>query len=82
MPDHPLILRLIKEVGVPILGPSANFHGERTPYRLEEINPKLLKLVDCVVKGNTNKILKPSTVVDCTEKPWKILRDGEIKLRI
>src|SRR3989344_7289462 len=27
MPDHPLILRLIQEVGVPIFGSSANFHG-------------------------------------------------------
>ena len=28
MPNHPLILEIIRKVGVPILGPSANFHGE------------------------------------------------------
>ena len=27
MPDHPTILNIIKCVGVPILGSSANFHG-------------------------------------------------------
>ncbi len=86
MPDNEIALSLIKGVGVPILGPSANFHGEKTPYRSEDLNPKLVKLVDYVVTGecigrkawfasNT-----ASTVIDCSKTPWRIIRQGAIKI--
>lgn len=81
MPNHPKILQIIKGVGVPILGTSANFHGEKTPYQFSDLDPKLLELVDYVVSGET--ILKEqSTVIDASTKPWKILREGAIKLKI
>ena len=32
--NHEIALHIIKDVGVPILGPSANFHGEPTQYEL------------------------------------------------
>lgn len=79
MPNHQISLELIKGVGVPILGPSANFHGERTPYSTDDLNPELTKLVNFVVPGET-KLKKASTVVDCSVKPWKILREGAVKL--
>src|SRR6185503_15822632 len=51
MPNHELALKIIEGVGVPILGPSANFHGEETPFRFEDLDPELVKLVDYVVPG-------------------------------
>jgi len=82
MPNHSLILELIKEVGVPILGPSANFHGGKTPYKFEDLNPELVKSIDYVIPGQTNNFGTPSTVVDCSVSPWKILRQGTVKLKI
>ncbi len=79
MPDHELALELIKEVGVPILGPSANFHGFKTPYDLSDLDPELTKLVDFVVTGET-KTKNSSTVIDCSKSTWKILRQGSIKI--
>lgn len=81
MPDNQTALEIIKGVGVPILGPSANFHGESTPYEYKDIDKDLIKLVDYVVNGKCS-IKKPSTVVDCTKKPWEILRKGTIEIKI
>lgn len=75
MPDHKITLEIIRNVGVPILGPSANFHGEKTPYDFEDLNSKLLKLVDYVLPGAC-LFKKVSTIIDCSQKPWRILREG------
>ena len=77
MPNHHIALMLIKEVGVPILGTSANFAGEKTPFRFEDLDPELIQLVDYVVPGECS-VKQPSTVVDCSTKPWKILRQGAV----
>ncbi|MEK7118937.1 MAG: L-threonylcarbamoyladenylate synthase [Patescibacteria group bacterium] len=79
MPNHEVALKIIKAVGVPILGPSANFHGDPTPYRFEDIDPELAKLVDFVVPGIC-LVKQASTVVDCTDQPYAILRQGAVKL--
>ena len=79
MPDNKTVLSMIKKLGVPILGPSANFHGNKTPYKHEDLDPELLKSVDYVIKGECNK-KQSSTVIDCSVSPWKILRVGAVKL--
>lgn len=77
MPNHKTILEIIKRVGVPILGPSANFHGDPTPYRTQDLNPELVKLVDYVVPGECS-IKQASTVLDCSVSPYKIIRQGAV----
>lgn len=78
MPKHSDLLKIIEEVGVPILAPSANFAGEPTPYSFEKLNPKLVELVDYVLPGDcTTK--QASTVIDCSFEPWKILRQGAVE---
>ena len=79
MPASKILLKIIEAVGVPILGPSANFHGEKTPYKVEDINPKLINLVDYVFPGKTSDD-KISTVIDCSKKPWRVLREGAVKI--
>jgi L-threonylcarbamoyladenylate synthase len=79
MPNHPTILKIIEEVGVPVLGPSANFHGDPTPYSTADLNPELVKLVDYVVPGECT-VKQASTVVDCSVIPYKILRQGAVTL--
>lgn len=78
-PNHTDALQIIKGVGVPVLGPSANFHGEKTPYTVEDLDPNLVKLVDYVVPGECI-VKETSTVIDCSVTPWKILRQGAIKI--
>lgn len=75
MPDHQTILKIIRDCDVPILGPSANFHGLPSPYTDKDLDPELTKLVDYVVQGECT-YKKESTVIDCTASPWKIIRQG------
>lgn len=79
MPNHDLILEIIEKVGKPILAPSANFAGEKTPFLIEQVDPSLVRLVDFVLEGDCYG-KSPSTVLDCTQKPYKILREGAVKL--
>lgn len=80
IPDSKVIRQIISEAGVPILGPSANFSGEKTPYRLEDLDGKLVSLVDFVLRGKINGKKMASTVIDCTVEPWKIVRQGAVTI--
>lgn len=77
MPDHGIPLKLIEGIGVPILGPSANFHGEKTPFEFKDLDKKLLADVDYVLEGECS-LKKASTVADCTVSPFKIIRQGSV----
>lgn len=77
MPNHEVPLALIKNLGVPILGPSANFHGEATPYDFNDLNPSLIKLADYVLDGKCSAG-NISTVLDCTTQEIKIIRHGAV----
>ncbi len=79
MPNHETALELIRGVSVPILGPSANFHGQPTPYRYEDLDQELIKLVDFVIQG-VSPVGMASTVVDCSVSPYRIVRQGAIVL--
>lgn len=77
MPLSESVKYIIENLGSPILGTSANFHGQKAPTNIEDVDPKLIKLVDYVVKGECEKGTE-STVIDTTVSPTKILRRGAI----
>lgn len=79
LPDHDDIRKMIKRVGVPILATSANISGEPTPYSISEVNEELIAKVDFVLTGDCT-LKKQSTIIDCTVKPWKIVREGAVKI--
>ena len=78
MPDHPDLLTIINAVGVPILGPSANFAGDTTTFRMEDLDPELVKRVDFVLTGVIKGNHQASTVIDCTKQPFRVLRQGGV----
>lgn len=79
IPNHATARAIIRTVGVPILGPSANLHGAKTPYKMENLDEKFVNQVDFVVRGDC-LAGGVSTVIDCSVRPWKIIRQGAIKL--
>lgn len=81
MPNHSVPLALVQGLGVPLIGTSANFHGQKTPYVYEDLDKDLLKKVDFVIKGDS-LVHEASTIVDCTQKSWKVVREGAIHLSI
>lgn len=81
LPNNPTLLALISAVGAPIVAPSANFNGEKTPYSFGDLNPELVKKADYVLDGKVGLEKNVSTVVDCTATPWKIIRKGAIRIQ-
>lgn len=79
LPAHKDIRDIIKKIGVPIIATSANFSGEVTPYSIAEVNKELLSKVDFVLDGECT-FKKESTIIDCTIKPWKVLRTGAVRI--
>lgn len=80
IPDLLPTFQIIEKVGVPIVGTSANFHGQPSATRFQDLDPELIKLVDFVLEKDSLGGVA-STVVDCSQEPWKILRQGAVTLR-
>lgn len=78
MPDLESLRFIIDKVG-PIIGTSANFHGQPAPKRFEELEPKFTNLADLVLAGETKSGVE-STVIDATVDPPKIIRYGAVVL--
>jgi tRNA threonylcarbamoyl adenosine modification protein (Sua5/YciO/YrdC/YwlC family) len=78
MPDNRVAFLLIKEAGVPLVAPSANMSGNKAPISVEEVLLEMKDHVDIILDGGRARIGIESTVMDVTEKPFKILRQGAI----
>lgn len=76
IPNHPFVLALLKEIDFPIISTSANISGEPSPTRFDEIKVK----ADLNIEGDEFVRGTPSTIVDFTEEPFKVLRQGALKL--
>jgi len=78
MPDNKIAYLLIKKAGVSVVAPSANMSGNKAPVTAEEVLSDMDGLVDIILDGGRSRIGIESTVMDVTEKPFKILRQGAI----
>lgn len=81
VPHNETTLSIIEKVGVGILGPSANFHGQPTPYSFDQLDPALIKKVDFVVPGECS-VKRESTVVSTITEPWTIIRQGAVTISL
>ena len=73
-----VLKELIEETGMPVFMSSANQSGEPPCANLEEIE-NFCPDLDGMMEGNI-KFGVSSTIVDCTSKEIKILREGPISL--
>lgn len=78
IPNHSVALALLRAFGRPVVAPSANLSGEEPPSRVEDISPQLLERVDLVVDAGDTGGGIPSTVLDVTVRPARILRAGAL----
>lgn len=77
MPDHPVALRLLTAAG-PLAVTSANRSGEPECSTAEAVLVALGGRFDVLLDGGPTPGGPPSTVVDCTQTPCRILRQGPI----
>jgi tRNA threonylcarbamoyl adenosine modification protein (Sua5/YciO/YrdC/YwlC family) len=75
IPDNVVANTIVEELGHPLL--SASLPGEMVEEYTdpELIYEKFERLVDIVIDGGPGG-MKPSTVVDCTEEPYSVIRQG------
>lgn len=76
MPDHPVALRLLKELGAPLAAPSANRSGKPSPTEAGHVHADLQGLIPLIVDGGRTGVGLESTVLDMTTVPPTILRPG------
>ena len=78
VPDHPIPRMIVEKLGNPIITTSIhNDEDEIIEYitEPERIYEKFANLVDIVIDGGIGGI-KPSTIVDCTNDTFEIVRQG------
>lgn len=78
IPDHPVALLFLKEIGEPVFAPSANFAGEKAPVNAQEVLKALDKKIDALIDSGESKVKVSSTVCKVTDDSFEILRPGAI----
>ena len=75
IPDNVIANTIVEQLGHPIL--SASLPGEMVEEYTdpELIYEKFEKLVDIVIDGGQGG-MTPSTIVDCTNEPYELIRQG------
>ena len=76
--SHPVASALITAMGGPITGTSANLSGKGSCTTVAEIDRHIKDQVDLVLDAGKLAGGKGSTVVDVTQDPPKILREGAV----
>lgn len=81
VPAHPLPRALVRAIGVPIVGTSANSHGKPPPLTAQLAVYDLGDRVDLVLDGGRVTLGRESTVVDVSGSEVRVVREGAIPTR-
>jgi L-threonylcarbamoyladenylate synthase len=76
--EHPVAKAIVKMVGGPITGTSANLSGKIGGFQSPDLNSILADQLDLILDAGPLKGGSGSTVVDVTGEFPRILREGEI----
>jgi L-threonylcarbamoyladenylate synthase len=78
IPDHLVPIALIRRLGVPLVGTSANLSGRPSPVTAEEVRQQLRNEVDLIINGGQCTGGTESTVLDVSGKVPILIREGAI----
>lgn len=81
MPDHSFARALIRACGV-LATSSANISGEANTITAEQVYEQLVGRIELILDGGAVSGGIPSSVVDCTTEPLKIIREGAISAEV
>lgn len=77
-PDHPVVHALLAALGVPLAATSANLSDHPPPATADGVLAQLDGRIDLILDGGTCPEGVPSTVLDLTVSPPRILRAGGV----
>jgi len=81
IPDNQVILSLVEMTGLPLTTTSANISGRQGTYSVEEVEAQLgenIRDVALILDQGPLKVRELSTVVDLTQIPPQLIRQGRI----
>ena len=78
IPAHTVAAALVKQVGSPVTGTSANISGHPGCHRVSDLDPRMSAQVDMILDGGTLESGVGSTVIDITQDPPRIFREGQV----
>ena len=78
--SHPVATALVRRLGAPITAPSANPTGASPPVSTDMVLVALGADVDLVLDAGTTPGGRPSTVLDVTVSPPRVIRPGAVVL--
>lgn len=78
LPDSSWTRALIKKCKSPLIATSVNPSGYPSSIRIEEIPESIKDKVDLIIDVGPSAMKLPSTVIDMTLTPPKVLREGAI----
>jgi L-threonylcarbamoyladenylate synthase len=78
IPNHPVCLALIRYLGGPMIGTSANISGEPSALTADEVKKQMGQGIDFIIDGGKCPGGSESTIVDATSGVPVILRQGII----
>ncbi len=78
IPAHPVAVALIKGIGAPVIGTSANVSGKPSAVTADEVYSQFGNEIDMVIDGGRCPGGRESTIVDVTGEVPRVLREGAI----
>ena len=78
VPGNPFTRKLLEELDCHLTGTSANISGEKELTSVLEVDAQMGTQISAIIEGGDSSGDKPSTIIDPTESPWKIIREGAI----
>jgi L-threonylcarbamoyladenylate synthase len=78
--DHPIPIAIVRGLGVPIVGTSANLSGSPSALTAEEVRAQIGDRVDMIIDGGRCPGGIESTIIDVSGEKPRILRQGPISM--
>lgn len=81
VPDDESVRELVRQCGGALTATSANPSGSEPARSAQQVNDYFGSQIDLIVDGGEVTATEPSTVVDVTTSPMRIIRKGAADLR-
>ncbi len=76
VPEDPFLVDLLESIGKPLYSTSVNRSGEAILFRSSDIINEFGSEADAFIDAGDLPNRKPSTIIDITSRPYKIIRSG------
>lgn len=80
VPNHPVCLELVTQVGRPLAVTSANLSGQPTPTTAQAVAEQLRGRLPLILDGGPSPTTQASTILDLSTQPPRLLRQGRLTL--